>query len=117
VRAPPTNRRNPLAGEYLGMTPLQSAKDIVSPADLIVARCSARRAVATSGRLSEPEGGIWPLSYHEKRFQTPSQAPDDSRESAHKACVYIKDQPSWQIPVSNCIYETYDLGGYWHRIR
>jgi hypothetical protein len=24
--------------------------------------------------------------------------------------VYIKDQPSWQISVSNCIYETYDLG-------
>jgi len=24
--------------------------------------------------------------------------------------VYIKDQPSWPISVSNCIYETYDLG-------
>ena len=24
----------------------------------------------------------------------------------------IKDQPSWAISVSNCIYETYDLGGY-----
>jgi hypothetical protein len=43
----------------------------------------------------------------------PLQAPDDSRESAHKAYIYIyKDQPSWPISVSNCIYETYDLGGY-----
>jgi len=24
--------------------------------------------------------------------------------------VYIKDQPSWPISVSNCIYETYDFG-------
>jgi hypothetical protein len=24
--------------------------------------------------------------------------------------VYIKDQPSWPISVSNCIHETYDLG-------
>src|SRR6266404_6902620 len=24
--------------------------------------------------------------------------------------VYIKDQPSWPISVSSCIYETYDLG-------
>jgi hypothetical protein len=24
--------------------------------------------------------------------------------------VYIEDQPSWPISVSNCIYETYDLG-------
>jgi len=39
------------------------------------------------------------------------QAPDDSSESAYKAYIY-KDQPSWAIPVSNCIYETYDLGGY-----
>jgi hypothetical protein len=23
----------------------------------------------------------------------------------------IKDQPSWRIYVSNCIYETYDFGG------
>ncbi len=27
--------------------------------------------------------------------------------------VYIKDQPSWPISVSNCIYETYDLGEAW----
>jgi len=26
--------------------------------------------------------------------------------------LYIKDQPSWPIYVSNCIYETYDLGNY-----
>jgi hypothetical protein len=31
--------------------------------------------------------------------------------------LHIKDQPSWPIYVSNCIYETYDLGGYLHRIR
>jgi hypothetical protein len=34
---------------------------------------------------------------------------DDSRESARKAYIY-KDQPSRPISVSNCIYETYDLG-------
>jgi len=38
------------------------------------------------------------------------QVPGDSRESAHKAYIY-KDQPSSPIHVSNCIYETYDLGG------
>jgi hypothetical protein len=32
-----------------------------------------------------------------------------------KAHIY-KDQPSWPIYVSNCIYETYDLCGYLHRI-
>ena len=26
--------------------------------------------------------------------------------------VYVKDQPSWPISVSNWIYETYDLGNY-----
>ena len=31
--------------------------------------------------------------------------------------VYIKDQPSWPISVSNCIYATYALGNYLHRIR
>src|SRR4029077_12406184 len=31
--------------------------------------------------------------------------------------LYTKDQPSWPIYVSNCIYETYDLGGCLHRIR
>jgi hypothetical protein len=30
--------------------------------------------------------------------------------------LYIKDQPSCPIYVSNCIYETYDLGGSLHRI-
>jgi len=32
-------------------------------------------------------------------------------------CIYIKDQSSRPISVSSCIYETYDLGGYLHRIR
>jgi hypothetical protein len=45
-----------------------------------------------------------------------SQTPDNSKEPAHEAYIY-KDQPSWPIYVSNCIYETYDLGGYLHRIR
>jgi len=31
--------------------------------------------------------------------------------------LYIKDQPSWPISVSNCIYETYNLGDCLHRIR
>ena len=53
------------------------------------------------------------LSFCRTAGLTPEQAakPDDSRESAHKAYIY-KDQPWWPIYVSNCIYETYDLGGF-----
>jgi hypothetical protein len=51
-----------------------------------------------------------------QRFQTPSQSPDDASEYAHKASI-CKDQPSWPISVSNCIYATYDFGNYLHRIR
>jgi hypothetical protein len=29
--------------------------------------------------------------------------------------LYIKDQPSWPIYVSNCIYKTYSFSGYLHQ--
>ena len=47
------------------------------------------------------------------RFTKPFEARDDGRESTEQRTgIYIKDQLCWPISASSCIYETYDLAGY-----
>jgi hypothetical protein len=86
-----------------------------------VRSCRRPRSVARSGRMRTPDCRGSLCRENTLRQSVARHCPI-SGDGLHDRCrrqtipgnpptsAYIKDQPSWPISVSNCIYETYDLG-------